>query len=55
MSKTQNLMINKNDMWAIIKEYFKNNHLKRLVRHQLESYNDFVTKQIPKTDGLSTP
>ena len=55
MSKTQNLMINKNDLWTIIKEYFKNNHLKRLVRHQLESYNDFVTKQIPKTIAMFNP
>ena len=55
MSNTQNLMINKNDIWAIIEEYFKNNHLNRLVRHQLESYNDFVTKQIPRTIEMFNP
>lgn len=35
--------------WTIIGAYFKNQHLKRLVRHQLESYNDFVNNQIQKT------
>ncbi len=29
--------------WSIIGAYFRNQHLKRLVRHQIESYNDFVT------------
>ena len=35
--------------WTIIGAYFKNQHLKRLVRHQIESYNDFVNNQIQKT------
>ena len=35
--------------WTIIGAYFKNQHLKRLVRHQIESYNDFVNNQIQNT------
>ena len=35
--------------WEIIESYFKNNHLERLVRHQLESYNYFITYEIQKT------
>ena len=35
--------------WNIIKSYFEGKHLKQLVRHQLESYNDFVAYQIQKT------
>jgi hypothetical protein len=28
--------------WDMISSYFENSHLEKLVRHQLESYNDFV-------------
>jgi len=35
--------------WTIIESYFKGQHLERLVRHQLESYNNFVGYQIVKT------
>ena len=35
--------------WSIIESYFKGQHLQRLVRHQLESYNNFVGYQINKT------
>lgn len=41
--------------WHIIKSYFKGCHLERLVRHQLESYNDFVNQQIPKTIEMFNP
>ena len=34
------------DRWNIIKSYFDKQHLQRLVRHQIESYNDFVNYQI---------
>ena len=44
-----------NTPWTIIESYFKNQHLKQLVRHQLESYNDFVTYQIPKTIDMFNP
>jgi DNA-directed RNA polymerase beta subunit len=35
--------------WNIIESYFRGQHLERLVRHQLESYNNFVGYQISKT------
>ena len=35
--------------WTIIESYFKDHHLERLVRHQIESYNNFVGHQIIKT------
>jgi DNA-directed RNA polymerase beta subunit len=41
--------------WSIIGAYFKNQHLKRLVRHQIESYNDFVNNQIQKTIEMFNP
>ena len=41
--------------WKIIESYFKGKHLQRLVRHQLESYNHFVTNQIKKTIEMFNP
>ena len=35
--------------WKIIGSYFEGQHLQRLVRHQIESYNDFVNNQIQRT------
>ena len=41
--------------WNVIESYFKNCHLQQLVRHQLESYNDFVNYQIIKTIDMFNP
>jgi DNA-directed RNA polymerase II subunit RPB2 len=41
--------------WKIIGSYFDGQHLKRLVRHQIESYNDFIGVQIEKTIGMFNP
>jgi len=41
--------------WDIINSYFDGKHLKQLVRHQIESYNNFVTYQIPKTISMFNP
>jgi len=41
--------------WAIIESYFKGQHLQRLVRHQLESYNNFVGYQINRTIEMFNP
>ena len=41
--------------WVIIDSYFKGHHLDRLVRHQLESYNNFVGYQIIKTIEMFNP
>jgi DNA-directed RNA polymerase II subunit RPB2 len=43
------------DPWTVIEAYFKNQHLERLVRHQLESYNNFVGHQIIKTIEMFNP
>ena len=41
-----------NEPWSIINSYFKGKHLKQLVRHQVESYNDFISFQIPRTINM---
>jgi DNA-directed RNA polymerase beta subunit len=41
--------------WSIIDSYFRDQHLERLVRHQLESYNNFVGYQIIKTIEMFNP
>ena len=41
--------------WKIIESYFKGQHLARLVRHQLESYNYFVNTQIKDTIDMFNP
>ena len=41
--------------WAVIESYFKDQYLSQLVRHQLESYNNFVTYQIQKTIDMFNP
>ena len=41
--------------WNIIESYFQGQHLDRLVRHQLESYNNFVGYQIIKTIEMFNP
>jgi len=39
----------------IIESYFKGQHLNRLVRHQLESYNNFIGHQLTKTIDMFNP
>lgn len=41
--------------WKLIGSYFENKHLERLVRHQIESYNDFVNVQIMRTIDMFNP
>ena len=43
------------DPWTVIESYFRDHHLDRLVRHQLESYNNFVGYQIIKTIEMFNP
>jgi DNA-directed RNA polymerase II subunit RPB2 len=43
------------DAWSLIASYFEGQHLDRLVRHQIESYNDFVQCQIPRTIAMFNP
>jgi DNA-directed RNA polymerase II subunit RPB2 len=41
--------------WNIIESYFTGQHLERFVRHQIESYNNFVGYQITKTIEMFNP
>ena len=41
--------------FTIIESYFKDKHLNRLVRHQLESYNHFINDQIIRTIDMFNP
>ena len=41
--------------WTIIGSYFRGQHLRQTVRHQIESYNDFVTYQIQRTINMFNP
>jgi len=41
--------------WNVIDAYFRDKHLERLVRHQLESYNNLVGYQIIKTIEMFNP
>jgi len=41
--------------WSIIESYFKGQHLERFVRHQIESYNNFIGYQIIKTIEMFNP
>lgn len=41
--------------WSIINSYFKNKYLEQLVRHQIESYNEFVNNQLYKTIEMFNP
>ena len=50
MEKEKNI-----DCWKVIESYFKNKHLDQLVKHQLESYNDFIENQIKKTIDMFNP
>jgi DNA-directed RNA polymerase II subunit RPB2 len=46
---------NSEEPWVLIESYFRNQHLKQLIRHQLESYNYFVNTQIENTIEMFNP
>jgi DNA-directed RNA polymerase II subunit RPB2 len=41
--------------YTLIESYFAAQHLERLVRHQIESYNHFITYQIQRTIQMFNP
>jgi len=41
--------------FTIIESYFRGQHLERLVRHQIESYNHFINFQISRTIQMFNP
>ena len=55
MDKQEEMKSYIEEPWTIIESYFKGHHLERLVRHQLESYNNFVSYQIIKTIEMFNP
>jgi len=51
-----NEKINENEIpWYVIESYFRDHHLKQLVKHQIESYNYFVNTQIENTIEMFNP
>ena len=45
----QDYNTNNEDTWTVINSYFEGQHLQQLIRHQLESYNNFISCQIYRT------
>jgi DNA-directed RNA polymerase II subunit RPB2 len=43
------------DIWSLVGSYFNKKHLHQLVRHQIESYNDFIQNQMKKTIEMFNP
>ena len=41
--------------WTLIESHFKNQHLKQLIRHQIESYNYMVNTQLEQTIEMFNP
>ena len=54
-SVLQNLGSYVEEPFNIIESYFTGQHLERLVRHQIESYNDLVNTQMPRTIKMFNP
>lgn len=54
MSKSEEC-IDQEASWNVIKSYFENKHLHQLVKHQIESYNDFIQNQMKKTIQMFNP
>tara|TARA_R110002072_G_scaffold345_3_gene2334 strand:+ start:2615 stop:6163 length:3549 start_codon:yes stop_codon:yes gene_type:complete len=44
-----------NATWKIIESYFEGQHLKQLVKHQLESFNHFTSNEIKNTINMFNP
>lgn len=56
MKEIINEKLNENEIpWKVIESYFRDHHLKQLVKHQLESYNYFVNTQIQNTIEMFNP
>ena len=41
--------------WSIIKSYFSDQHLQQLIRHQVESFNNFISCEIQRTIEMFNP
>ena len=49
------IFANSYEPWSIIESYFKGQHLEKLVRHQIESFNHFIDFQLMKTIEMFNP
>ena len=54
-SKHYEIDFSQEHSWSLIKSYFENKHLHQLVKHQIESYNDFINNQMKKTIDMFNP
>ena len=43
------------DPWSIIEKYFEEGYLQKLVKHQIETFDDFTNIQIEKTIQMFNP
>ena len=55
MLKNENNSLNTEDPWSVIGSYFKGKHLQQLIRHQIESYNNFITSDAKRTIEMFNP
>ena len=56
MTYKTNEKISENEIpWYVIESYFRDHHLKQLVKHQIESYNYFINTQIENTIEMFNP
>ena len=49
------MSLGEHDSWHVVESYFENKHLEQLVKHQTESYNDFIQNQMKKTMEMFNP
>ena len=54
MNKTQK-WASIEDPWTIISKYFENGYLQRMVKHQIEAFDNFTNIQIEKTIEMFNP
>jgi len=55
MSKKKMTDLSDEDVWSTIESYFEEQHLRRAVRHQIESYDYFTNHQIKETINMFNP
>ena len=53
--KSKNINTDNEISWEVINSYFGNKHLEQLVKHQLESYNYFISTQLEDTLNMFNP
>ena len=54
-NKTMSKHLDTNSIWKLVELYFKDRHLERCIRHQVESYNDFINNRITDTIEMFNP